>query len=358
MKLLIADDDPTIRAYLKHIAAKWGYEIIEAINGAQAWAALTASDPPRLAILDWVMPEPDGIEICNRMQHRGDDLFIYLILLTSKTEKKNIVHALDSGAHDYLTKPFYVNELRSRVAVGRRLIEVQDKLLESNQIKNKFLRIATHDLRNPLSVIINISQMLLGGYFHEAPEKSDELLMKIDQSAQHMLSLVNDLLDVSIIESGHLKICNLQSSLSALLKQRIELAGHLAAKKQISIHAEIENLAPFYFDPNRITQVIDNLISNAVKYSPKGSLVQVFLKQKDQAAWVFVKDQGPGITREDQKRLFGEFQRLDSRPTGGESSTGLGLAITKKIVEAHNGKIGVQSQIGSGSIFSFAIPIL
>jgi signal transduction histidine kinase len=357
MKLLIADDDPTIRAYLKHVAAKWGYEIVEALNGEQAWAELTSEDPPRLAILDWMMPAPDGVEICRRMQHRADEEFIYLILLTSKTEKKNIVHALDSGAHDYLTKPFYVNELRSRVAVGRRLVEAQDKLRESNQVKNKFLRIAAHDLRNPLSVIINISQMLRAGFLYESPEKSDDLLMKIDQSAQHMLALVNDLLDVSVIESGYLKISRLQVSLDTLLKQRIQLASHLAAKKKITIHSEVEALPRFSFDPNRISQVIDNLISNAIKYSPKGSAIQIFLKRKDQTAWVFVKDQGPGIAYEDQKRLFGEFQRLDSQPTGGESSTGLGLAIAKKIVEAHDGKIGVQSQIGSGSIFSFALPI-
>jgi len=358
MKLLIADDDPTIRAYLKHIATKWGYDIIEAVNGAQAWSALTSEDPPRLAILDWVMPDPDGVEICRRMRHHADERFIYLILLTSKTEKKNIVHALDSGAHDYLTKPFYVNELRSRVAVGQRLIEAQDKLRESNEIKNKFLRIAAHDLRNPLAVIINIAQVLQSGHLQEFPEKVDDLLLKIDQSAQHMLSLVNDLLDVSVIESGHLKICSLRTSLNDLLEQRIQLAGHLAAKKHITIHSELEQIPPFSFDPNRITQVVDNLISNAVKYSPKGSFVQVFLKLKDKGAWVFVKDQGPGISREDQKRIFGEFQRLENRPTDGEASTGLGLAIAKKIVEAHNGKIGVQSRLGSGTIFSFALPIV
>ncbi|AOY58711.1 MULTISPECIES: hybrid sensor histidine kinase/response regulator [Desulfococcus] len=358
MKLLIADDDPTIRAYLKHIAAKWGYDIIEAVNGVQAWSALTSEDPPRLAILDWVMPEPDGVEICRRMQYHADERFIYLILLTSKTEKQSIVHALDSGAHDYLTKPFYVNELRSRVAVGKRFVEAQDKLRESNEIKNKFLRIAAHDLRNPLAVIINIAQVLRSGLLRESPEKGDDLLMRIDQSARHMLSLVNDLLDVSIIESGHLKLSTAATSLNTLLTQRIQFAEHLAAKKQITIQTEIEEIPPFSFDPNRISQVIDNLISNAVKYSPKGSLVQVFLKRKDGKAWVFVRDQGPGISSEDQKRLFGEFQRLGSPPTDGEASTGLGLAIAKKIVEAHNGRIGVQSRIGSGAIFSFALPIL
>lgn len=357
MKLLIADDDPTIRAYLRHVANRWGYEIVEAVNGEEAWAALTAEDPPRLAILDWMMPEPDGVEICRRMQERGDARFIYRILLTSKTEKTSIVHALDNGAHDYLTKPFYVNELRSRVDVGRRLVESQDKLQESNQVKNKFLRIAAHDLRNPLSVIISICQVLRSGFLEEFPEKSKDLLIKIDQSAQHMLSLVNDLLDVSVIESGQLKICGLPVSLNALLRQRIELARHLADNKGITIQDEIEEIPPFSFDPNRISQVIDNLIGNALKYSPPGSVVQVFLKRKERSAWVFVKDQGPGIPYEDQKRLFGEFQRVDSRPTGGESSTGLGLAIAKKIVEAHNGRIGVQSQSGSGAIFSFALPM-
>lgn len=357
MKLLIADDDPTIRAYLRHVANHWGYEIMEAVNGEEAWAALTDDDPPRLAILDWLMPEPNGVEICRRMQERSDPRFIYLILLTSKTEKSSIVHALDSGAHDYLTKPFYVNELRSRVDVGRRLVESQDKLQESNQIKNKFLRIAAHDLRNPLSVVISICQVLRSGYLHEFPEKSQDLLIKIDQSAQHMLALVNDLLDVSVIESGQLKLSGKSASLNALLRQRIELARHLADNKGITIQVEFEELPAFCFDPNRISQVIDNLISNAIKYSPPDSVVQIFLKRREQTAWVFVKDQGPGIPYEDQKRLFGEFQRIDSRPTGGESSTGLGLAIAKKIVEAHNGKIGVQSHCGSGAIFSFALPM-
>ncbi|MDM8515435.1 response regulator [Desulfobacterales bacterium HSG16] len=131
MKILIADDDAMTRVALRKNLKKWGYEVVEARDGAEAWKVFAEDDPPRLAILDWMMPEVEGIEICGRLGGNKDFPFVYTILLTSKTDKDDIVKALDSGAYDFLSKPVHAGELRSRIAVGARLVEAEDRLLEN-----------------------------------------------------------------------------------------------------------------------------------------------------------------------------------------------------------------------------------
>ena len=131
MKLLIADDDRTTRILLKGMFVRWGYEVVEAQDGDGAWDAVCQPDPPRLAVLDWEMPGIDGIEICRRLSLRTDAPLIYAMLLTRKTETQDLVHALDNGAHDFLSKPVDQNELRSRIAVGCRLVAAEDGLREA-----------------------------------------------------------------------------------------------------------------------------------------------------------------------------------------------------------------------------------
>lgn len=130
----------------------------------------------------------------------------------------------------------------------------------------------------------------------------------------------------------------------------------MAAKKNIIVHTHFQPINDFSFDANRISQVFDNFMSNAIKYSPFDKEIHVSIEVKDNEVMVHIRDQGPGISKEDQSRLFGEFQRLSARPTGGEKSVGLGLAIVKKIVNAHNGRLDVISKLDEGSTFSFILP--
>ncbi len=135
MKVLIADDETIIRVVLKRHLAKWGYEVVQAREGNEAWEALCGENPPKVAILDWMMPEIEGIEICQRLRERKELPFIYAILLTMRREKEDIIMALDSGAHDFLSKPVHTGELRSRIAVGARLVEAEEEI----QLKNRKL---------------------------------------------------------------------------------------------------------------------------------------------------------------------------------------------------------------------------
>lgn len=231
------------------------------------------------------------------------------------------------------------------------------QLFELNQLKNKFLGIAAHDLRNPLASIRGFSELLLSDDMDPLTEDQHEFIKTIHSLSQDMLNLVNDLLDVSVIESGKLELKRQPGSLKVLIEERIHINSILAKNKQMKLHESLATVPEVSFDYSRIAQVVDNLISNAIKYSPSGSNIFVSLNQQGMKAQISVRDEGPGIEPEEQKRLFGEFQRLSTKPTGGEKSTGLGLSIVKKIVEAHNGTTAVESQPGAGSTFTFILPI-
>ena len=239
------------------------------------------------------------------------------------------------------------NELRKR----------NQKLLELNELKNKFVGIAAHDLRNPLFSIKGFSELILSCDLGDVSEEQKEFLTIINKTSQDMLTLVNDLLDISIIESGKLDLDLKPGSLKKLIEERLRLNTVMAERKEMTFHASLSDIPEVLFDSNRIFQAIDNLISNAVKYSPSGSSIFLTLEEETQAAKFSVRDEGPGISIEEQSKLFGEFQRLSTQPTGGEKSTGLGLSITKKIVEAHGGTITVQSQVAVGSTFTILLPI-
>ena len=204
MKLLIADDELSTRTLLRTCVAKWGYTVIEAGDGLEAMTFLRSQDPPRIAVLDWMMPGLDGVEICSRLQDKPNAQLTYTILLTCKSDKEDAIHALDQGAHDFISKPVHVGELQSRIAVGKRLVEANDRLLELDHLKDRFLRLAAHDLKNPLGFIITMSELLTDKNFPEMRQDQDKHLHAIHDAASQMLGQVNDLdlLNVSTIKEG------------------------------------------------------------------------------------------------------------------------------------------------------------
>ncbi|MBF0329688.1 MAG: CHASE2 domain-containing protein [Nitrospirae bacterium] len=246
----------------------------------------------------------------------------------------------------------------TKIVEARNEIEEKNKeLKELNQLKNKFLGIAAHDLRNPLSSIKGFSDMLLSGMPGPLTDRQKHISTTISNASKGMLTLLNDLLDISAIESGKIDLKLKAGSVKKLLEDRLTINRMVAEKKEIKLHESLADLPDTMFDYDRMVQVVDNLISNAVKFSPPGSNVYITLADEGGMAMVSVKDEGPGLSEEDKGKLFGEFQKLSARPTGGEKSTGLGLSIVKKIIEAHKGTIYVESAPGSGAAFIFKIPI-
>lgn len=230
-------------------------------------------------------------------------------------------------------------------------------LVDLNHLKNKFLGIAAHDLRNPLISIRGLSEIILSEATGPLTPEQREYLSIVHSVSDGMLSLVNNLLDVSVIESGGLELQRGWNSLRDLIEERIRIHKVMAAEKGIVLHTALSNIdREHFFDAGKIAQVVDNLLSNAIKFSPHNSSVFIGLEKSDEEVTVSIRDEGPGIPEEDQSRIFGEFQVSTPVPTGGEKSTGLGLAIAKRIVEAHQGSLGVRSRPGHGALFHFTLP--
>lgn len=236
-------------------------------------------------------------------------------------------------------------------------VQAESELKKLDEIKNKLLGMAAHDLRNPLRSIHGFSEILLEGGLDEAARK--EFLGVIFNVSDEMLKLLNDLLDISQIQSGKFTLRMKSGELEGVVKRRIHLNQIIAAKKNIKIEMKVESSPTINFDHERIGQALDNLLSNAIKFAPHDSTITVTLKADGMWSLVEVADEGPGIPEEERDKLFGEFQRLSSTPTGGEKSTGLGLAIVGTIMKAHGGRVGALSgKDRKGSVFFFALPMI
>jgi len=245
-----------------------------------------------------------------------------------------------------------------KIQVQKRTQEINRKneeLQKLDDLKNKFLGMAAHDLRSPLTAVMGFSEMILELEL-EGDEK-DEYLQTINQVSRQMLGLINDLLDVSAIESGKFEISLNSASLKEVIENRIKLGNFNAKAKKIEITSTLEDVPDFEFDKERMAQVLDNLLGNAIKFSKPGTNIDVALKESGDEASFRIKDQGPGISSLEIDNLFGEFEKLSNKPTAGEKSTGLGMAIVKKIIDGHKGKIRVESEIGKGTAFIISIPM-
>lgn len=288
-------------------------------------------------------------------------------LLRINNEQINMIRLLAKKNENLLTgleePPIAYYEELSRlnndlVNMQRELSKKNRELDELNKLKNLFLGIAAHDLRNPLGVIIGYSDFLLEEATDMLSEDHVEMLKSILTSSEFMLRLLNDLLDVSAIESGNLNLNLVKADLVPVIKKNIELNNVIAHKKNIHIHIHQSGLIPeIIFDEGKIEQVLNNLISNAIKYSKQETTINVNISKSDKEIVVAVADQGQGIPETELGKIFKPFERTSVKSTGGEKSTGLGLSIVRKLILGHKGKIWVESKVGEGSTFYFSLPI-
>jgi signal transduction histidine kinase len=250
-----------------------------------------------------------------------------------------------------------LSRLNNDLATAQRdLAKSNAELGHLNRQKNELLGIAAHDLRNPLQVILTYSQFLIDEAAGSLDPEHLEFVRTIHSSSRFMLHLVDDLLDVARIEAGTLELDLETVDLGGLVERNVALNRVLAEPKGTRIELSREGRLEMELDPAKIEQVLNNLIGNAVKYSPPGSTVEVRLSAGEDGVSVAVRDQGEGIPAEELDRLFHPFRTGSARSTAGEKSTGLGLAIVKKIVEGHRGTIRVEPAEGGGSVFQVFLP--
>jgi signal transduction histidine kinase len=287
---------------------------------------------------------------------------------------------------DFITKPVDFKDLKltvEKVALqvsaildawnkNAELTEANRMLNEANQLKTELLSIAAHDLKNPLQSIIGFAELITESVTQMPHAETDEDLKRIvqwseriSQASQRMLSLIKDLLDTAALENGKLRITLAVADVSQITESVVMQNKDVAERKGQKIRLMLQPDCLAKVDSKRFYEVVDNLISNAIKYSPLGKIITVSCQKisrnqngiSNTYILLAVKDEGQGLTESDMTKLFGKFQRLSAQPTGGEGSTGLGLAIVKELVRLQGGRVWAESEgIGKGTTFFVELP--
>jgi signal transduction histidine kinase len=265
-----------------------------------------------------------------------------------------------------LAATFLLGRSTSQIARSRRELAVSlereqtlgRQLQIADRHKSEFLASMSHELRTPLNAIIGFADVLKGGMAGELRGRQGEYLGDIVESGRHLLSLINDILDLAKVEAGRMELEVTSFSLPAALGNGMTMIRERAQQHAIDLQLEISpEVGTVSGDERKVKQVVFNLLSNAVKFTPDGGHVAVSAERRDGEIRVAVRDSGVGISAEDQARIFEEFaQTKDGRRAA--EGTGLGLTLTKRLVELHGGRIWVESEPGKGSTFTFAIPLL
>jgi GAF domain-containing protein/anti-sigma regulatory factor (Ser/Thr protein kinase) len=238
--------------------------------------------------------------------------------------------------------------------------EIQEKgrqLAEASQHKSQFLANMSHELRTPLNAILGYTELIIDGIYGETPEKAQTVLKRVESNGKHLLGLINDVLDLSKIEAGQLKLSLTDYSMKDVVYSVFSAVEPLATKKKLDFKVDVPpDMPPGYGDGQKLTQVLLNLAGNAIKFTDAGEVV-IKAAAVNGAFSVAIHDTGPGISAADQTKLFQQFQQADNSITKTKGGTGLGLAISKRIIEMHGGSISVDSSVGHGSTFTFTLPV-
>lgn len=364
-KILIVDDRPENLYSLESMLSEDDRIILKADSGEEA-LKIAFNEDLSLIMLDVQMPEMDGFEVAHMLKSTKRTKKTPIIFVTAiSKEKKYMLQGLEEGAMDYLFKPLDTDITRAKVDTLLKFYDQQKELEQKNleltklnEEKNYFLGVASHDLRNPLGNIITLASFIQNDNGMNLSKENNNYIDVIINSGRHMLDLLNNLLDVTKIESGTMDLELKHMHIADVIQQSINENKLSADRKGISLEFSISDNIPMNtFDPMQIQQVLNNLISNAIKYSHKNTNIEINTELQNEKIIVTVKDQGQGIPENEQHNIFVPFNKTSVKSTNGEKSTGLGLTIAKKVVESHGGEIWLNSEVGTGTSFSFSLPL-
>ena len=354
-RLLIVDDQPANVQMIGSMLGQLGMEIIPATDGPTALKRLQLR-PPDLVLLDLMMPDMDGFEVCRRIREQAGFADIPIIFLSAADEKSLVVRALEAGGVDYITKPFNQAELLLRVRTHLTLKATRDRLRQLAEDKDELLGILAHDLRNAIGSVHMTAQVLSRKAEQIADPRMQTLSENIHSATTRTLVFLKEFLANAAADrtlAVRREPVNLRDLAVQILKQHHEAATRKNLTLELSANPD-DVLADT--DPTALRQVVDNLLSNAIKFSPFGKRICVIIHANGEFADLVVRDEGPGFTPEDKEKMFLRYRRLSARPTDGEPSTGLGLSIVKRLVEAMQGEIICESVPGAGAEFIVRLP--
>jgi len=375
-KILVVEDEAGSRLTLCGILEDAGYEIIGVEKGTKALEVIKDGNF-NVIITDIRLPDVGGMSILELAKEINPDVAV--IMMTGYASIETAVNAVNEGAYAYFVKPINMDEMKTAIINSLRqqmlsrenkrlvddlqrsnklLFEANSQLRAATEAKSAFLAHMSHELRTPLNAIIGFSDLLLYGVAGETNNQQRQCLEDILTSGKHLLSLINDILDLSKVEAGKIDIRPESLRLADVVDDAVTTVKPMIDESRHELAISIaEDLPPVYGDRNRLKQILLNLLSNAIKFTPDGGKLSLETSRKGDFCKVSMVDNGIGIRKEDQTSIFEPFTQLDTQPGERKQGTGLGLALTKQLVELLGGKIWVESEYGKGSQFSFTIPL-
>ena len=372
-RILVVDDEKEIREMLlKALTRLTEFRVELAGDGEEALKKIEQEDFD-LVLTDLKMPKKDGLQLVSDIAKSKPETLT--VLMTGHGTIDSALEAMKQGASDYLLKPLNLDEMivRLRKVLGerQRFIKLRDfaaqleranqELKRVDEMKSEFVSVASHELRTPLTTIKNAVQLVLRGKAGEINETQANFLSMAEKNIDRLTNILNSLLDLSRIESGNIGMKFEEFDLTSPIKFILSSLKPQADGKSIHLNMEApEELPPVYGDREKVEQILMNLIGNAIKFTPEGGEISVSPKLPDGEGGmvaISVKDSGIGIPEDQLKKVFEKFYQVEGSLHRSVSGTGLGLAITKGLVEAHQGKIWVESEVGKGSTFTFTLPV-
>ncbi|MGH7326192.1 MAG: hybrid sensor histidine kinase/response regulator, partial [Candidatus Rokuibacteriota bacterium] len=339
---------------IQHLFDGPEYRVLEAADGLQG-VAVAREERPDCILLDLDMPRLGGFEALEQLERDPRTREIPIIILTATDDSlENMERALRGGAVDYITKPISPRRVAIRV---RGAIERSRLLQELQDLRASFTSMLVHDLRAPVAVIKGYVDLLELGSAGELNDKQRRYLASMRGGCVRMIGLIGEILDVSKLEAGKLAIERRALDLAPFVAEIAERFAPATSQRSIRLDVRIpERLAPVAADGGRIEQVLMNLLSNALKFTPEGGKIIVEVADRGDQVEIAITDTGPGIPAEEQPLLFEKFSQTSSAKSAAGPGTGLGLVICRHLVEAHGGRIWVESDAGQGARFVFRLP--
>lgn len=354
--LIVADDQSKVLGLIDVLSSEC-YRV-ERVSSGEAAIDCYPKWQPDLILLDVALPDANVFDVCRALKRGLDGVGAPIVFVASTSDTAEAVEGLAAGAVDYLSKPFRRQEVLARVRVHllNRLRLAQ--MSKEDKAKSRLLSMAAHDLRNPLVSIRALTNLLRTGAVGGVTAEQRDVLDTVYDASQSMLDLVNELLEASVLETGALRLNLTPTLLAELVSTSVKLNSATAEKKGSHIVWQ-PGLLPgeLPLDKARVRQVLNNLIDNAIKFSPPGSTITIETEFAPNHCSVAVRDQEPGIPDSERARLFKDFGRTSVRPTAGEPSTGLGLSICRRIMQAHSGSIFAENLPGGGAEFRITFPL-
>jgi signal transduction histidine kinase len=366
-KVLVVDDEQSVAMTIKAILELDGSEVTAVTSGSEALAQLREREFD-VVLTDLRLDDLDGIEILRETQKLWPDTVS--IMLTGYASLESAVTALRSGAYDYLIKPSDVDELRATIGRALERRRLRQRLVELEQLdklKTQFLSMASHELRTPLTAVSGFIQIArrrmsrLAGApdipkpWRDEAQKADETLEMANRQGKKLARLIDELLDVSRLQQGRVEMRLAELELADVVRDVAERMRLLSKGQEIE--TKIDGAAPVVADRDRIEQVFENLVGNAIKYSPDSGRITVSMRVNGTNAVVSVRDEGIGVAPGEVEKIFGLFYRSPDPRADHVGGLGLGLYISREIVLRHHGRLWAERNAGVGTTFHVTLPL-